>query len=213
MEHHEHINLDEISPEDWAAGIDLDSFTKKQWHRGIDLDNVSKEEWEKIYTDGGWFGEGSGSGSTIENNQYLIPWMISFIKKNNIQSILDIGCGDFQWMPEVLKVFPDIKYTGIDCVQSIIETNSSKYPKYKFICKDIICETKIINGKFDLVICKDVLQHNRTSPQNVINTVNNIPSKFRIQILPSYIDIDKKYSYNWVLEYKSDEMKSIYINL
>lgn len=212
MEYHDHVNLDEITAEDWSKGIDLDGFTEKKWHEGIDLDNINKEEWERIYAEGGFQGEGSGRGSFIENNQYLISWLVNFIKKNNIQNIVDIGCGDFQWMPEVLKGFPNVDYTGIDCVQSIIENHALKYPKYKFICKDITTEKKLLSDSFDLVICKDLLQHNIINPQPVIDYVNNLNAKYRLQITPSYIDINKKYSYSWMLDYESDEMKTIYIN-
>ena len=71
----------------------------------IDLSNITAEEWNNIYKHGGFMGEGSGRGSFVENNKTLIEWLEKFIIKNFISSIVDIGCGDFQWLPLLLQSF------------------------------------------------------------------------------------------------------------
>ena len=69
-----------------------------------DRNNITAEEWNVLYNDwGGWEGRGSGDGSFIENNNYLIDWLQAFIQKNNIKNIVDVGCGDLQWMSIIFK--------------------------------------------------------------------------------------------------------------
>jgi 2-polyprenyl-3-methyl-5-hydroxy-6-metoxy-1,4-benzoquinol methylase len=116
-----------------------------------------KEAFEKIYSDNYWGTEvKSGSGSTIaatENIRNIIP---EIVNKYNIKSIVDVACGDLTWMPLVLEKLGDIKYTGCDIVESLIEEHKKKYPQYKFQTLDIV-EENIPSG--ELIICREVLQH------------------------------------------------------
>ena len=178
-----------------------------------DLSNITAEEWNVIYDDwGGWNGQGSGGGSFIENNYYLIDWLQTFIQKNNIKNIVDAGCGDLQWMSAIFKNKPSLMYTGIDCVDSLIKAHRKNYSYYAFFNKNISQEVPLLKGKYDLVICKDVLQHNTKRPELIINSVNKIKAKVKLLISPEYITCPKLFNYTWILNYQSDEQKSIYIN-
>ncbi|MBI4414995.1 MAG: SAM-dependent methyltransferase, partial [Candidatus Kerfeldbacteria bacterium] len=53
--------------------------------------------FEKIYKDKVWY-KGSGSGSLPENTTTYRDFLQKYIKQNNIKSILDLGCGDWQFM-------------------------------------------------------------------------------------------------------------------
>lgn len=183
----------------------------------IDTANITAEEWNVVYKHGGYNGEGSGPGSLIENNKLLIQWLQKFIDRNFIQSIVDVGCGDFQWMPVLLRKFPDIEYIGIDCTQQLIDSHSKKYPDYTFACKDITANNFEHTGQYDLVLCKDVLQHSMNNPRAIIEPIDNINSKYKILITPaggpgagSNIKSSFK-TYSWITDYQSDEEKSIYI--
>ena len=89
-------------------------------------------------------GPGSIPGSLQTKN--IIDNLDSFIKKYNIQSILDMPCGDFSWMQDLIKKNNSIIYTGYDIVEDIISYNSKKYSKNNvcFFCKDIINEKILI---------------------------------------------------------------------
>ena len=177
----------------------------------IDQGNVTAEEWDTIYKNGGWKGEGSGRGSTVENNQFLISWLLDFILKNNIKNIVDVGCGDLQWMSALFKNKPNLMYTGIDCVDSLIKSHQKNYSYYAFFCKDISQNEPLLKGKYDLVICKDVLQHNTKKPEKIINSIDKIKSKYKLIITPEFIKSPTNFSYSWILDYQSDEQKSIYL--
>jgi hypothetical protein len=102
----------------------------------------------------------SGEGSNIEfNKDTYIPFLKDFITKNNIQTVVDLGCGSFM-CGELIYDDLDILYTGYDIYSKVIEKNSNQYllPKYAFAHLDF-CNNKesLING--DLYILKDVIQH------------------------------------------------------
>lgn len=102
----------------------------------------------------------SGGGSSIElNKNTYVPFLKKFILDNNIKSVVDLGCGDFQCG---LLIYDDLDiiYTGYDTYEKVIEYNSKNHtlPKYAFLHSDIFNEKEnIIHG--DLCILKDVLQH------------------------------------------------------
>ncbi len=70
----------------------------------------------------------SGHGSNINTKQSnnLISSLLIFIEKYQINSLLDMPCGDFLWMREFLKKKSEIKYLGIDIVDEIIKKNKKK---------------------------------------------------------------------------------------
>ena len=70
--------------------------------------------------------------------------------------MLDIPCGDFLFMEKFLKN-KNIKYTGGDIVEELIQNNKKKYKNYKFEVFDIINNHK--NEKFDILHVKDCLFH------------------------------------------------------
>ena len=78
------------------------------------------------------------------------------IAEKGIKSVVDIPCGDFHWMKEI--VFNFDYYTGGDIVEKAIETNNEKYgnSRIKFIHFDLVNDT-IPEG--DLLIVRDVIGH------------------------------------------------------
>jgi hypothetical protein len=132
---------------------------KHYWkHKVIPMNNIQyTQEFTKIYNTNYWI-KGSGAGSYIENTIIYNKFIIEFIKKNNINSITDIGCGDWQSSYLIYQNFDNIDYIGLDCVNSIIEKNKENHPKYKFYTLDILSNVDLIKDR-DLYIIKDVLQH------------------------------------------------------
>ncbi len=74
----------------------------------------------------------------------------------NIHSMIDIPCGDFNWMKTV--PLEGIQYRGFDIVKSIIENNQRVYgaPNILFEQVDILRDPL---PKADLVLCRDCLVH------------------------------------------------------
>lgn len=113
-----------------------------------------------IYNKNIW-GKGSGKGSSYNYNKQYIEFLEKFIKNNLIKSIVDLGCGDWQFSKHIN--FNNINYLGVDCVDSVIQNNIKNFKNstINFKCKDISnidCIKEYITN-CDLILIKDVLQH------------------------------------------------------
>ena len=100
----------------------------------------------------------SGPGSTLKNTKNLRKKLPLLCKKFNIESILDVPCGDFNWMKNFLIKKNNIEYMGGDIVKEIITSNNKLYKKKNISFKQIdILEDKL--PKYDLMICRACLMH------------------------------------------------------
>ncbi len=114
-----------------------------------------------VYDAGKWgFNEdgssSSGWGSQVQYAKPYLEFLIDFLKKNEIKSVLDAGCGD--WTLSRTIDWGGIEYCGIDVVKSLVEKNQKLFskPNIRFMHGDLI-EMKFPDSQ--LLLCKDVLQH------------------------------------------------------
>ncbi|MCY9694372.1 class I SAM-dependent methyltransferase [Paenibacillus alginolyticus] len=75
-----------------------------------------------------------------------------------IQSILEVGCGPGVDYVGAVQTRPGIDYTGVDITPQMIEHCQRLYPYGKFVLADIY-SLPFANNNFELVYCKDVLNH------------------------------------------------------
>ena len=127
---------------------------------------------------------GSGPGSLAINNKPYINFLNKFLKKHDIKSVIDIGCGDWQISENI--DWSGIKYLGIDTVENVIDKNVKSYTKdnIKFMCKNITEYDTIPNS--ELYIIKDVFQHLSNSD---IDTIMNILKKKKFKYILIVNDI------------------------
>ena len=119
-----------------------------------------KQEFTDIYKNHLW-GDGvneplSGVGSNLFYTENIVKELPIFLRKFRIQSMYDAACGDFTWMPLVLKQCPTLVYMGGDVVDDVIEMNIKKHPEFHFTTLDM---TKDPLPSLDLVFARDVLMH------------------------------------------------------
>jgi len=125
-----------------------------------------EDAFTKIYQTKPWgdnnkigYSGSSGPGSRVLNNITYIPFLKKLVKDLKIESIVDIGCGDFQ-CGHLLYDDVDVTYIGYDTYKDVVLYNSNKYtkPKYTFVHSDVYTNRdQVASG--DLCILKDVLQH------------------------------------------------------
>lgn len=118
----------------------------------------------------------SGYGSTLNLTKTVRSFLTNTILKYNIKSILDLGCGDFNWMSKI--DLSNINYTGYDCHEQLIKENTIKYGKdnIKFECKDILnCNYPEV----DLILCRDVMFHlNQSLAEKLLSKIKQSNSIF-----------------------------------
>tara|TARA_Y100000590_G_scaffold251042_1_gene281941 strand:- start:1262 stop:1969 length:708 start_codon:yes stop_codon:yes gene_type:complete len=114
----------------------------------------------------------SGLGSDLKITKKLIVDLNNFIISNNIASILDIGCGDFNWMKHIVKNNSNIKYLGIDIVKDIINKNNKLYSNLNvnFKCDDVLNYKFSFN--YDLVLFRDFFIHIKN--EDIVNMIDKI---------------------------------------
>lgn len=124
--------------------------------------------FKDIYTSNYWGNNESvsGSGSTLEYTENTRKNLIDIVNNYNIESIVDLCCGDFNWMSEVIDA-TNVDYTGIDIVPDLIQKNNDKYANDKTFFKvGDACEDKI--AECDLLILRDCLFHFSYSDTNKV---------------------------------------------
>ena len=129
-----------------------------------------EEMFSKIYKTNSWGDDESfsGTGSNLGQTSGIIELLPQLFKKYSIKTVLDIPCGDFNWMKHV--DFDGIEYIGADIVKEIIK-NNQKYSRenIKFVQMDIISSNL---PKVDLIFSRDCLVH--FSNEDILKTLNNI---------------------------------------
>lgn len=118
-------------------------------------DQIPEKAFTFIYENDVW-GGGSGEGSKIEYCGEYISFLEKFLSDNNITTVVDLGCGDWQFSRYI--DWSNTNYIGLDVVDSVIKNNKTNFEKENVRFKKIsgFLDVDIVA---DLLICKDVLQH------------------------------------------------------
>ncbi|MBF0562350.1 MAG: tetratricopeptide repeat protein [Alphaproteobacteria bacterium] len=110
--------------------------------------------FDRIYRENIWK-SGSGRGSREEVTRDYRSFLQSFMHRNGITSVLDVGCGDWQFSRHI--DWTGIRYTGMDVSSVVLETTRQfSRAGVEFIHMDARIDTI---PSADLLLAKDVLQH------------------------------------------------------
>jgi len=130
-----------------------------------------EEIFDNIIKKKKWTQHPCGPGSTLQYTEHLRKNLSNVLDEYDINSMLDIPCGDFSWMSTIN--FPSgFTYIGADIVSDMILNVQIKYPHFKFIRLDI---TKDKLPTADLFFIRDCLLHFsfndiRSAFQNIIKS-------------------------------------------
>ena len=119
-----------------------------------------REAFSKIYDENLWGGKPgeicSGSGSSLECARAYANAVKRFVAENEIETIVDLGCGDFT-IGQAIQL-PGTKYIGVDVVPRVVERNKRAFQQsnVEFRCLDIIEDDL---PQADLCLIRQVLQH------------------------------------------------------
>ena len=137
--------------------------------------------FSEIYANNEW-GHGSGEGSLEIHTRGYRKFLQSFLVKRHISSVVEMGCGDWQFSRFVN--WDDIHYQGYDVVPDLIQSNKESFSK-KNISFCLYSGNPTELPEADLLITKDVLQH--LPNQAVLEFLPHL-SKYRYALLTNCIN-------------------------
>lgn len=134
----------------------------------------------------------SGPGSSLVAAAQALDLIRATIINQNLKSVLDLGCGDWNWMQKA--DFPDfgegldVSYEGWDASERIVASLQQEFGmgKIKFKLKDI---TTSALPKVDLIIARDVLFH--IDESITLRMLEEIKKSCRYFISSSWLGVDE----------------------
>ena len=128
----------------------------------------SLDVFDQIYRDNVWGdGKGSGIGSDANHVRPYTRFLQQFLLRKGIRSIVDLGCGDWQFSCEL--DLSGITYYGVDVASTVIESNRQRFEAANIKFHQLQSYEAL--PKADLLICKDVLMHlGRDEVNRIIQT-------------------------------------------
>lgn len=159
-----------------------------EYFKKLNAKLTTEQVFTKIYDTAHWNGDSSVSGAGSDNIQTdEISKKIPLLLKNlNITSLLDLPCGDFNWMS---KLNLDLNYIGGDIVKDLIENNIKQYKNdnRNFFVLDIIKDNL---PAADLILCRDCFVH--LSNNDILKAVQNIKkSKCEYLLTTTFVECEK----------------------
>ena len=122
-------------------------------------DNYHETIFTRIWSENLWGDpeSRSGTGSSLSQTACLRQELAELLKEFLVRRLLDIPCGDFNWMKEV--PFPlGLVYVGGDIVEEMVITNGARYgnDSVSFRKMNILRDPL---PRVDLVVCRDCFIH------------------------------------------------------
>ena len=145
--------------------------------------------WNARYRTLPWLGSGPGSRGIAQ--QYKASLLRKALLKNDITSVVDVGCGDLCWLrTDRLSVrdLEGIRYVGLDISEAAVDANRRTFPELEFELYDLGRDPLPMHA--DLVLCFDVLIH-QTSREQLTTCLNHLLDGIPRHALVSYKNPDR----------------------
>ena len=112
----------------------------------------------------------SGVGSELKNTEELVKSLSRLFRELGIRSVLDLPCGDFNWMNQM--DLNEMDYLGADIVEALVQRNQETYgrlPRVRFEVLDLLTDDLPC---MDLMLVRDCLVH--FSNRDILAALQNI---------------------------------------
>lgn len=152
------------------APVFLRTWYQKLRSRSLSRKNV-KDVFSEIKHSNVWGSPESVSGAGSERSQteFLVPELGRLLKARGVKTLLDIPCGDFNWMKNV--DLSGVRYTGADIVNDLIQGNTLRYKAENIDFRVLNLITDDL-PKNDVVFVRDCLVH--LSYKDIFSALENI---------------------------------------
>jgi len=83
--------------------------------------------------------------------------LLKLIRRLDVQTVLDVGCGSGDNLAAIAREMPDIKLAGTDVSDKALAVAQERLPGVHFHRLDI--QKERLDRQFDLVLCNQVVEH------------------------------------------------------
>src|SRR5450631_2179700 len=118
------------------------------------------DRFSQIYSNRVWLNDRgscslSGLGSEREGTETVRKQLPHFLESIGTKTLLDVGCGDFNWMKEIQL---PCTYVGIDIVREVIDANIAMYSAEGRTFQTLDATSEPLPSA-DTVLCREILFH------------------------------------------------------
>lgn len=159
--------------------------------------NELEIHFTNIYEKNTWNGKESksGTGSDTKTTANMRPQLTNMINDLQAKTMLDLPCGDFNWMKEIISDLHIEDYTGGDIIRPMIRENQIKYGGMRIVAAPKFMYFNLIEDvppKVDVILCRDGLVH--FSYKTIMKVIKNfIASGSTFLITTHFIDTEREY--------------------
>jgi hypothetical protein len=148
-------------------------------------DRERMEVFDTIFEKSFWQSEESvsGRGSELKQTVEVRNIVQTVASKYNVRSLLDVPCGDLNWMRKV-EFEHEVEYIGGDIVRGLIKFDRERFgnTSRKFIVMDMVSQQPY--KPFDLIVTRDAFVHlPDRQVKKIIDNFNKSGSKYLLTTL------------------------------
>ncbi len=131
--------------------------------------------------------------------------VLSWLQRLPIKTLLDVGCGNAEFIALVHQKFPKFQVSGTDISEKIIEANRMRFPEMSFLTLNLNDNT--LSEKFDAVVCMEVVEHCHDYT-DAIKRLASMTKKYLILSVPCgpVFEIDRRVGHE--RHFKAGEIKA-----
>ncbi len=115
------------------------------------------KRYDRAYFDKWYRDEQVNSPAEVRRKVVLAVATAEYFLQRSIRSVLDIGCGEGQWLLHLRAIRPRVRYLGLDpsayAVRQFGKTRNIRRASFGDL------PSLQLTRKFDLVVCSDVLHY------------------------------------------------------
>lgn len=115
------------------------------------------KRYDQAYFDKWYRDEQVNSPAEVRRKVVLAVAAAEYFLQQNIRTVLDVGCGEGQWLTHLRAIRPRVRYLGLDSSAYVVR----QFGKSRNIQRASFGELPSLElkQKFDLIVCSDVMHY------------------------------------------------------